>query len=118
MTGIRLRGHSGLRGQVLLKELPCSEDVGLIFFGLACLLRGWLIARSTFLPRALGALLAAAGACYLVNSCALLLAPPLADLLFPWVLLPSFVGELALSLWLLVKGMDEAAWRARLAEAG
>lgn len=87
--------------------------IGLIFFGVTCLLRGWLIVRSGFLPRRLGLLLMAAGAGYLVNSFALLLAPPLAARLFPWVLMPAFVGELALSLWLLIRGVDEPAWRAR-----
>lgn len=89
--------------------------IGLVFFGLTCLLRGWLIVRSGFLPRTLGFLLAAAGACYLINSFALLLAPALAALLFPWVLLPSFVGELALSLWLLARGIDAQAWHRRRA---
>jgi Domain of unknown function (DUF4386) len=80
--------------------------IGLIFFGVACLLRGWLIVQGVGLPRVLGVLLALAGVSYLVNSFALLLAPALASALFPAVLLPAFVGELALSLWLLVKGID------------
>lgn len=101
---VRLHGH--------------GFGIGLIFFGLCCLLRGWLILRSGYLPRALGGLLAAAGACYLINSFALLLAPTVADRLFPWVLLPSFVGELALSLWLLLRGIDVQAWHRRLAGAG
>ncbi len=75
--------------------------IGLIFFGFACVLRGWLIARSGALPRVFGWLIALAGVCYLVNSFALLLAPAFAALLFPAILLPSFVGELALSLWLI-----------------
>lgn len=92
--------------------------IGLIFFGLSCLLRGWLILRSGFLPPMLGLLLATAGACYLLNSFALLLAPTVAALLFPWVLVPSFVGELVLSLWLLLRGVDDRAWQARLAGPG
>ena len=92
--------------------------IGLLFFGISCLLRGWLIARSTYLPRALGGLLAAAGACYVLNSIALLVLPSVADLFFPWVLIPAFLGELALSLWLLLRGVDVRAWQARLAGAG
>lgn len=75
--------------------------IGLIFFGFACVVRGWLIARSGVLPRVLGWMLALAGLCYLVNSIALLLAPPIASLLFPAILLPALVGELALTLWLI-----------------
>lgn len=84
--------------------------IGLVFFGFACVVRGHLIARCGFLPRGLGVLLQVAGLCYLANSVALLLAPDLANLLFPWVLLPAFVAELALSLWLIVRGVDLPAW--------
>ena len=85
--------------------------VGLIFFGCACLVIGYLIRRSEFLPKILGALMQFAGVCYLVNSFALILAPPLASALFPAILLPAFVGELSLCLWLLIKGVDVARWR-------
>jgi hypothetical protein len=30
------------------------------------------------------------------------------------LLLPAFVAELSLALWLLVKGVDQSAWRSRL----
>ncbi len=74
--------------------------IGLIFFGFACVLRGWLIIRSGVLPRVFGWLIALAGLCYLVNSFALLLAPAFAALLFPAILLPALVGELSLALYL------------------
>jgi hypothetical protein len=86
--------------------------VSLVFFGCACLALGRLIFRSGFLPRALGVLMALAGVCYLVNSFALILAPRLASALFPAILLPAFVGEASLCLWLLIKGVDSAAWQA------
>lgn len=92
--------------------------VGLVFFGLSCLIRGYLMFKSTYFPPVLGVLLAAAGASYLVNSTALLLAPELASALFPWVLVPALVGELALSLWLIVRGIDTAAWAKRRAHVG
>jgi Domain of unknown function (DUF4386) len=80
--------------------------IGLVFFGFACLVRGYLITQCDYLPRMLGYLLLAAGASYLVNSFALLLAPDLASALFPLILLPAFVGELSLALWLAFKGVD------------
>jgi hypothetical protein len=87
--------------------------VGLLFFGVACLVRGYLIFRSTYFPRTLGVLLALAGLAYLVNSVALLLAPAVADMLFPAILAPALVGESALCLWLLFKGVDQSAWSRR-----
>lgn len=85
--------------------------VGLVFFGAASLVRGYLIFKSGYFPRTLGVLLALAGVSYLVNSAALLLAPALASAMFPAILLPAFVGELAVSLWLIVKGVDAGAWK-------
>lgn len=84
--------------------------VGLIFFGFACLVRGYLIFRSGYLPRALGLLILTAGLCYLTNSFALLLAPSFAAAIFPGVLVPAFVGELSLCLWLIIKGVNMEQW--------
>jgi len=89
---------------------------GLIFFGCGCLVLGWLIRKSGFLPWILGALIQLAGACYLVNSFAMILAPSLAGALFPAIMLPPFVAEASLALWLLVKGVDVQRWNARVAE--
>ncbi|WP_457325818.1 DUF4386 domain-containing protein [Roseateles sp. P5_E11] len=74
--------------------------IGLVFFGFSCVICGALIAHSGVLPRVLGWLLALAGLAYLLNSFALLLAPAFARLLFPAVMLPVLVGELAFALWL------------------
>lgn len=87
--------------------------IGLIFFGCECIVLGWLIFHSGYLPKFLGVLMPIAGVCYLINSFALILAPKLAGALFPAVLLPSFIGELSLCLWLLLKGVDVAKWNER-----
>lgn len=84
--------------------------IGLIFFGVACLVRGYLIFKSAYLPKILGVLMAIAGLSYLINSFALLLAPAFASVLFPAVLLPAFVGELAFALWLIFKGVNLGRW--------
>ena len=84
--------------------------VGLIFFGFACLVRGYLIVKSGYLPKTLGVLIVVAGLSYLINSFALLLAPALAALLFPAILVPAFIAELSLCLWLIVKGVNMAQW--------
>jgi hypothetical protein len=83
------------------------------FFAFACLSAGYLIFKSGYLPKAVGALLALAGVCYAVNSLAHFLSPPFAALLDPAIYLPIFVAELSLALWLLVKGVDRAGWPER-----
>ena len=83
----------------------------LTFFAFACLAGGYLIFKSTFLPKTLGVLMVVAGACYLVNSFALFLAPALGAKLFPVLFVPIFVAEISLALWRLVKGVDVAKWQ-------
>jgi hypothetical protein len=77
----------------------------LLFFAGFCVLVGALIVRSRLVPRLIGLLMVLAGLCYAVNTLALVLSPALAERLVPAILLPPFVGELSLALWLLVKGV-------------
>jgi hypothetical protein len=85
--------------------------VALIFFGCECLILGHLIFRSGYLPRAIGVLMQIAGLCYLANSFALLLSPAIANQIFPAILIPPFIGETSLCLWLLVKGVNVEKWK-------
>ncbi|MEO3867073.1 DUF4386 domain-containing protein [Rheinheimera fenheensis] len=80
--------------------------IGLLFFALACIIRGYLIVQSQLFPKILGLMLGLAGVCYLVNTLALLLAPGIAALLFPAIMLPVFLAELSLSLWMIIKGTN------------
>ena len=84
--------------------------IGLIFFGCACLVIGYLITRSGYLPRLIGVLMQIGGLCYLINSFALILAPEVADILFPAIMLPSFIAELSFCMWLIVKGVNIPRW--------
>lgn len=100
-------------GQLSIRSHEYGYGIGLIFFGCACLVYGYLIFRSAFLPRILGVLIQIAGLCYLTDSFALTVAPAFADQLFPFIMLPAFIAELSLCLWLLVKGVNVARWNAR-----
>ena len=83
----------------------------LAFFGLYCLLIGYLIFRSTFLPRFLGVLMALAGAGWLI------VLSPLASPLSVYLEILGFVAEAALMLWLIVKGVDVPRWKERASAA-
>jgi len=65
---------------------------GLIFFGMECVVIGYLIVRSEYLPRTLGLMMRIAGVCYVINSFAVVLYPPFGSTLFPFILLPPFVA--------------------------
>jgi hypothetical protein len=86
------------------------NDIGLVFFGLHVLTVGYLIRRSTFLPRILGALLAVTGVCYLTNSFADFLSLPFKAYLLPLVAAGGLLGEGSLTVWLLVKGVNIERW--------
>lgn len=81
--------------------------IGLIFFGFECLILGYLIFRSGYLPRIIGVLMQIAGLCYLTNSFILLLAPKFASIIF---MMPCLVAELSFCLWLIVKGVNVNKW--------
>jgi hypothetical protein len=83
---------------------------GLAFFGFSCLISGYLMYKSRYFPQWLGALLILAGLCYIVNTFAQILSPGAAAAMFPIILLPAFIGELAVCLWLLIKGVNVRKW--------
>ena len=90
------------RGQV--------NNLGLVFFGLHCLLIGVLILKSAFLPRPVGALMLVAGLGWLT-----FLLP--VDSLTVYRMAPGIVGEASLTLWLLLKGVNVERWKAQAAAA-
>jgi hypothetical protein len=96
---------------VFLGVSALANDMGLVFFGLHVLTIGYLIHRSTFLPRILGLLLAIAGLCYLTNSLANFLSLPFKAYLLPFVAAGALLGEGSLSLWLLLKGVNDQRWQ-------
>jgi Domain of unknown function (DUF4386) len=88
--------------------------IALVPFGIHCLLTGYLIFRSNFLPRTLGILVALAGVGYLT-----FVWPPLGDRLFvPYILVPGLVGEGSLTLWLILIGLNPGRWEQRAGAAG
>jgi hypothetical protein len=90
-------------------------SISLFFFAGVCLAFGDLIRRSGYLPWLIGVLMQIAGLCYIVNTFAFLLAPPLSARLYPAILVPVFFAEVSLCVWLLVRGVNVAKWRERSA---
>jgi len=80
-----------------------GNDVNEIFWGLWLFPFGALVMQSGFLPRLLGLWLIAGGFAYLALSVSSLLAPRYADLAFG-IAQPALFGEIAIALWLTIKG--------------
>jgi hypothetical protein len=92
-----------------LKLQTLVFTIGMVFFGIQCILIGCLVTRSTFLPRILGVLLAIGGTCYVIASFANFLLP-LGARLVPIIMPVALIGEGSLGLWLLVKGVNVQRW--------
>jgi len=93
---------------MFLKLNGLAFDTYLVFFGLWCVLTGYLIFRSTFLPRILGVLLAIDGLGWMTY-----MSPPLGHDLFPIIALASGLAEIPLQLWLLIFGVNNERWKAQ-----
>ncbi len=97
--------------------LGCANDIlrlfslapykinSLVFFAPFCLLIGYLIFRSTFLPRFLGGLMVLAGLGWLIFM------SPFGNTLSIYLKILGFVAEASLMLWLIVKGVNVQRWK-------
>ena len=85
---------------------PLVFYISLVLFGLFDILLGYLIYKSTFLPRFIGVWFMIGGVAAL-----LFLWPPLALAVKPVAIGVGGIAELVLMLWLLVKGVDLPRWR-------
>lgn len=80
--------------------------IAMVFFGAQIISIGYLITRSTLVPRILGLLLLLGGASYVINSFANFLAPAVGARLAPFIIPVAILGEGTLTLWFLVKGVN------------
>jgi hypothetical protein len=96
-----------------LRWQPRGVNAAIVFHGFYCLLIGYLIFSSTFLPRILGALIAIAGLGWLT-----FLSTPLADSLSPYNQAAGILGVVSVMLWLLVMGVNDQRWQERASAAG
>jgi hypothetical protein len=81
----------------------------LCLYGLATVVRGYLMYRSGYLPRTIGVLFVIGGASFIADSLAVVLAPRFVS---AFLLMPIGVAGISLMLWLFVKGVDAERWRA------
>jgi len=91
---------------LFLKVNDRGAGIALVFFGFYALLTGYLILRSTFLPRILGVFSVVGGLGWLS-----FLYLPLGHLAFPYVAVFALLGAAALIVWLLVFGVNEQRWK-------
>jgi len=98
----------GILGIILgrLGLQPAGVNIEMVVFGAYCLLIGYLIIRSAFLPRFLGMLMALAGLVWLTY-----LSPSFTDHIYPYNMAAGGIAQFLLCLWLLVFGVDAQQWQ-------
>jgi hypothetical protein len=89
-----------------LRLQPRGVNIAVVFDGFYCILIGYLVLKSTHLPRILGVLMASGGLGWLT-----FLSPPLANYLSPYNLAFGLLGEASVCLWLLVLAADIQSWK-------
>ena len=95
---------------ILLRSNDIGAATAMAFFGFSSLLNGYLIFKSTFLPRWLGVLGMIAGLCWL-----LYLYPPLGRAAFGITALYGLLVSVAMILWLVIRGVDQQKWKQQAA---
>ena len=124
-SALRLASHraglAGLSGEQLDSIALLSIDLGqsgatlfMMFYGIGFFLTGWLMLNARYLPKFLGALMLITGAGFALRTFLWVLAPAYAS---PLLLMPALLAGLALSGWLLVKGVDVEKWREQASAA-
>ena len=84
--------------------------IALLFFGPFFLVAGYLVFKSGYFPKTIGILYLIPGVSYKTSSFALILAPAFASRYYFAIAGPAVIGEGALCLWLLLKGVNAASW--------
>ena len=86
----------------------------LLLFGPFFFLTGYLIMKSGYFPKAVGILYLIPGLSYIVSSFAVILAPSFGEQYYLFMAGPALIGELSLSLWLIIKGVNLQKWHEKV----
>ncbi len=97
--------------QLLTRLHAQAFNIAILFFGLYCLVIGYVASRSTFFPRILGVLMAVGGLAYVVNEIVVFYSTPPVALTSSFAMILGGLGELLFLLWLLAFGVNEAQWQ-------
>ena len=89
--------------------------MSVVFYGVGWICFGYLIFRSGYLPAWLGILVVVGGIGFALRTFALILLPNLST---SFLQVPMIIAIVAISGWLLVRGVDIAKWEQAPAPAG
>ncbi len=87
-------------------------EIGIAFFTLHVFVLGYLIFKSGYFPKILGALFIIAAVGYLIDSSGMLLVANYTTTP-AFIAIPIVIAEVAFPLWLLIKGVNATQWQQR-----
>lgn len=97
--------------QTLAMESLINHKIGYLiagaFFGIHCLLLGYLLFKSELFPKIIGILIFVASFGYLIESFGNFLNPENSDIYAMIVIIPAVIAELSLCVWLIIKGFGK-----------
>jgi hypothetical protein len=101
-----------IHGMALVSLTLFNSGAGLflVFYGVAWVIRGWLMIRSQYFPTLLGLLMIIGGLGFAARTFAIVLMPQYATGMLLFLMAP---GGVLLALWLLVRGVNLAKWEAK-----
>lgn len=102
LLGVSAGQDSGLISLLALETHALGYLIAQVFFGVHCVLLGWLLLRTLLTPRLLGGLMLVGGVGYMVESFVIFLAPELAAVGVPGVAIAGLT-EIAFCIWLLLR---------------
>src|SRR3954469_8149448 len=91
-----------------LKYYAYGSALFTVYYGLAWIVRSYLIFCSGYLPRLIGILMAIGGLGFVARNLLIVLAPPYSS---DPLLMVLFPGALLLAGWLIVRGVDIVKWK-------
>jgi Domain of unknown function (DUF4386) len=94
-----------------------SYSVYGVFYGFGFICEAYLVYKSTFVPKAIGVLLAIDALNYVGIGFMTMLAPGVAAHLGAWTGLPTIIAEGSLCLWLLISAVDTGRWKEQASAA-
>lgn len=99
-----------------IKTQSSGFAIALLLFSPFFFITGYLIYKSAYLPKWLGVLYIIPGFSYMLSSLILILAPSFGSKYYFFIAGPALIGELSLSLWLLIKGLNLEKWNQKIAQ--
>ena len=122
MDGLSMPGNASMFAELHHSKIQKYAKIAAVLFLLSIIgggfgefyvpttliVRGYLMFKSTYLPRLLGALFVIAGMGFVTKSFTLVLAPAYAS---DFLMMPMALSGLAFTVWMFVKGIDVAEWK-------